>query len=660
MFKINSGVFFAFIVSALFFLISLFTLSDYGISWDEPIHFMRGQGYLHYFLTGEIQYENLKGNRSYYQNDQLTAKYFFESDSGHPPLNGILASFTNLIFYQNMGILGDVESHHLFNILIASFLIFIVVLFSFEVLGFFPALISGLALVLYPLFFGESRFNVKDPAEAAFFGLTIYAFWKAVNDWSWRWVIITAVAFGLGFSTKFNILFLPFILIPWAVFKIFYLDKGKTYFNRGVILALLISPVIILFIFIGSWPYLWANPLGNFLEIFAYYKQIGTGFNYQTIQYYLPFGFNSYPILWIVYTTPPYILFLSFIGSLAAILNFKKKDGAFILWLLWLLMPIIRVTLPSSSIYGGVRQIMEYIPAMALLSGLGAFLIRKYLIKKFPKVNKNLLVIIFLVGFFQISLVLIKLHPNENVYFNSFAGGLAGAKEKNIPSWGNSFGNAYHQAINWLNQNAAPNSRVALIQGTSVNLYKDNLRKDIIFNNLSWSGSLRKGEYLLELTHQSPVKAYPYAWDYVENVLDPVYEVKVDGVAIAKVWKNDIEHSKMRFQKNESKLSPEIIIQDSELILRFKEVNTLTKITIKYTGGSCDKPTGTVSASADEVSFYTMPDIFPNEFVTETDKMPDTIYYYFPVTEAKIIKFSDKSLNSCLFNKPSVEVIGFR
>ena len=73
------------LVSALVFFIAVFlTLSDYGISWDETIHFRRGQAYLNYFLTRQLNYEklpilNLQGTngdpskviyrRSLYQND---------------------------------------------------------------------------------------------------------------------------------------------------------------------------------------------------------------------------------------------------------------------------------------------------------------------------------------------------------------------------------------------------------------------------------------------------------------------------------------------------------------------------------------------------------------------------------------------------------------
>src|SRR3989344_4228074 len=44
------------ILSLAFFIIGIFTLSDYGINWDSPLHMLRGQAYAHFFLTGKDSY----------------------------------------------------------------------------------------------------------------------------------------------------------------------------------------------------------------------------------------------------------------------------------------------------------------------------------------------------------------------------------------------------------------------------------------------------------------------------------------------------------------------------------------------------------------------------------------------------------------------------
>ncbi|MDP3983026.1 MAG: hypothetical protein Q8Q65_03045, partial [bacterium] len=47
------------ILAVIYFTINLFTLSDYGVNWDEPVHFMRGQTFLRYMLEGKKDYADL-------------------------------------------------------------------------------------------------------------------------------------------------------------------------------------------------------------------------------------------------------------------------------------------------------------------------------------------------------------------------------------------------------------------------------------------------------------------------------------------------------------------------------------------------------------------------------------------------------------------------
>ena len=102
------------LLATVFFFSALFTLPHYGISWDETLHFYRGQAYLRYFLTGETTYDDLPKvdlqgangdpnkiaipRRSFYQSDLYNGEYMLKNDSGHPPLNDELAALSNFIF----------------------------------------------------------------------------------------------------------------------------------------------------------------------------------------------------------------------------------------------------------------------------------------------------------------------------------------------------------------------------------------------------------------------------------------------------------------------------------------------------------------------------------------------------------------------------------
>src|SRR3989344_8875681 len=144
--NLNKNILFSLICSFIFFIATFLTLSDYGISWDETLHFQRGQSYLYYFLTGKTDYNslanpNLQGTngdprkineprRSFYQVGYHDGNFWLKNDVGHPPLNDISAAFLNYIFFQKLGILDDISAHHIFNILTSSLLVFIVVYFA--------------------------------------------------------------------------------------------------------------------------------------------------------------------------------------------------------------------------------------------------------------------------------------------------------------------------------------------------------------------------------------------------------------------------------------------------------------------------------------------------------------------------------------------------
>jgi len=595
----------------IFFIPAFFTISDYNVNWDEPEHFRRGQAIVHYFLTRETNYKNLPfydkfkalqaqnnlpenftPRYSLFQNSILNGDYYLQKDDGgHPPLAGILATISNYVLYQNLGVLGDVDSYHLMIVLGAALLVFLISAWVYSEYGLFASFVSVLSLSLTPLFFAESHVNIKDPLEATFFALTIYTFYKGITKEKKLHILLSSVFFGMAFATKFNVLFLPFIMLPWLI-----LYYGKNILRlKKVIIALIPYPFISFSIFFLSWPFLWFNFPKRILSIFGYYKTMGTSDVYtQPLSFYF-MGFNTYPLQTILYTTPLIILFLSFFGIVYVFAKgFKEKNKTSFLIFLWLIIPILRVTMPGTSIYGGVRQIMEFIPAMAILSGIGA----KYFADQVLSIMYKVLSIkskykktfmlyalyfILILSFLPITFKLISIHPNENVYFNPLIGGLKGASEKNFPYWGLSLGSSYNQAVDWLNKNAEENSSVALVLGTGANIPRTSFRKDLVFDNGAWSGTQRKGEYLIEAVFNGWIREWYHAGEYVDRVLKPVYEAKVDDVAILKVWKNDSQHTYPKFLK-EANLDPQDLKwQQDGNILSIETTNILELMSVSIT-----------------------------------------------------------------------------
>jgi len=278
------------------------------------------------------------------------------------------------------------------------------------------------------------------------------------------------------------------------------------------------------------------------------------------------------------------ILFFSFWGIFYALKKgWLEKHKTACLVFFWLLVPILRVSVPRTRIYGGVRQIMEFIPAMAVLSGLGAQRLFERLKNHFKPI---FLFIIILSSFIPIALKMIAIHPNQNVYFNPLIGGLAGAKEADIPFVGDTLGNPYRQAAVWLNQNAEKDAKLVFGYEMMSNMPSIFLRDDIKLDNRFRSGFWKQGEYAFSPIDQGILENHYYT-RYLDKIIEPVYEVKVDDVPILKLWKNDKEHTRKGYLDEVEILGLKAKIGTKEIDIDLKREASLSRIEVFYEEINC-------------------------------------------------------------------------
>lgn len=260
------------------------------------------------------------------------------------------------------------------------------------------------------------------------------------------------------------------------------------------------------------------------------------------------------------------------------------------------------------------------------------------------------------------------MHPNENVYFNSFIGGLSGAKELNFPSWGNSFGNAYLPGIKWINANAEKEAKVVLLQGTLANAPLIYFRPDIKYLPESdsgkknyFSGINREGEYIMELTFNDTGKDFFYRWEYVEKFLIPVYELKVDNVTILKIWKNDLNNTKeeMRLAPVDFKNPIKTVVDNRLLYIDLEKELNVSKLEIEFEReeGCMDLKTAFVETSMDRINWNVEKDSVPKNQVFGNSNLKDNkLLFYFAGRKARYLKVAGDNEKSCLLNIHEVNI----
>ncbi|KKT73873.1 MAG: hypothetical protein UW69_C0056G0008 [Microgenomates group bacterium GW2011_GWA2_44_7] len=679
-------------------------MPDYGLNWDEPFHYLKGQAYTRYLLTGKKEYEQASrispvlikrgeyisryeigawegvkqlvqlpenpkpqmefreiqrrgGSRqSFYEHESWDGTNFFElekEDPGHPSFMDIMAALSNKVGYQLLGFAGDIESYKIPSILVSAFGVFLVSLFAFEVTGSkFGSLVAGLAMGSYPTFLGETFISLKETETAVFYLGAVWAFWhwlKSNNRW-WQWLIIFYVFVTLSFGVKWNIIFLPAALIPW----LFLIRKTEAFYRwykvRRLVWALPFSVIAILGFVIILSPYGWSEPISTLFNISNYYQRIGVGLDdFRPAGFDLPLGIDAYPISLLVAQAPLITLALALLG-LGVIFLRKLEDGLSTGWLVvfWLTVPLIRIIVPGFKIYGATRQIKEFIPAVAMMAAFGAVWLLSKLSPK-AKLGGGLIILLLYGG---LMLTLGRLHPNENVYFNLIAGGVKGAVFNNLIDRQITYGNIYKQAAQWLNKNVEQNSKIAFLNASMFSLSPLFLRDDISISPEFFSSFDRKGEYILEL--YSAFDRPFFARRYLFRFLNPIHTIDVDGAPILYIFKNSPEFLKPDFANEEKTTDFEVkMVTDSVqdfLEISLRKSLKVSRIELRDISPQCAQPD--FHNSAELIYFSTEKEVMNEDrnILSASDRKylgTGKTEIYFPAQQTRKIKIVPISVLSC-------------
>jgi len=348
---------------------------------------------------------------------------------------------------------------------------------------------------------------------------TIWSFWHWVRENSKKWGVLVAVFFTIALGVKWTIAFIPVILVPWLI-----VIRKTTQFRRWfvpmrlLVFACVACAICVAILFAVS-PFLWHDTAGQLSNLFSFYRELGVSSE--------KVGFNSLPWYLFVGTTPEGILVFSLIAF------FALSKSQLLLFFLWIFVPLFRLSLPGARFYGGINQFMEVLPALAILAGVGA----DYLVRISRGVIRKIIVFIIFILFILLIIPLIRLHPNENLYFNNLVGGIAGARDRKLFDWFTNYGNLYKQAADWLNVHAQKDANIAHLDGPTFALSPLMVRPDISISPYHFSGFDAGGEYIVQVP--DILGSYTFVARYTKKMLKPVHEIRVGGVTVLEIYKND-------------------------------------------------------------------------------------------------------------------------
>jgi hypothetical protein len=397
-----------FAVFSLLIIVGLSIYKDYGISADEGTQREIAWKSIDYVINGNDELLNYT-DRDYgvaFEAPLLALEILlFDLDAYHQ-----IYPFRHLII-------------HLFFLLGVVFMYLTAhILFKNKWL----ALASVLLFVLHPRIYAHSFFNSKDIPFLVMLIITIYFGVKAVYSKKTLWFVLFGIASGLLVNLRIIGALFPVLLASY-----YFIENRKNV--KKTHLHLLIALITGMLTLYASWPYLWKNPIGNFMAAisnmskFRWENDLNLFFGNFISARELPW---LYLPSWIGITTPAIILALFLIGSVYSF----KKSRLFQLLLLILLLPICLVIGFNSVLYDGWRHFYFLYPLIVIIATLGlSFLLTKIsTTKTYGLLTLGILPVVY----FSISN-----HPYQQVYFNE----LVSKKEHHLlhqferDYWGASF-----------------------------------------------------------------------------------------------------------------------------------------------------------------------------------------------------------------------------
>jgi hypothetical protein len=437
----------------LFFVVAsliALTFTHYGVTWDEPIQNRYGAEIVQYYRMLLRGHYVLPLSSSPERNLYLYGGLF---DTLAAPFN----LFRHRVY----------EARHLFNALFGL----LGIVGCWKVARFVggPAVgfLSALLLVITPRYYGGMFNNPKDIPFAVGYIWAVYyllQFAKQLPDISPRINVKLGLAIGVALATRIGgLILLGYLgLIVGLWFIAYSRSVGLTFqtiracfpvVRSGALITAISWAVMLLF-----WPWAQVRPFTRpfqALTRFSYFADwqgmvLFRGSLVKSTE--LP---RVYILQWLVITLPEIFLAALAVALLYGVwrlfairrqgIPVDLRNGAILL--LAGLFPIVYVIAKKSILYNAERHVTFVVAPLACLAAWGSYLAVS---KLGPAAKRAVALSVFAYLIFHVN-TMVRLHPDEYVYFNQLVGGLKGANGRyDTDYWGNSFREAVQDLSSYL------------------------------------------------------------------------------------------------------------------------------------------------------------------------------------------------------------------
>ena len=504
---------------------------DYGVSWDEPTDHLNGMVNVKY-IAGILAPEKIAQDPS----ARLIPNFQNYRDNDHGVLFEIPVTLLSYLFIHH-----DSRAYFFLRHF-CIFLVFILGVWATYRIGtcwmrdWRWGMLAATLLVLSPRFFAEAFFNGKDIVFMALFALAVHTLTRLVEHPT----LGRAIWHGVATAAAIDVRLLAIILLPYTLGLLLLAatQPGSARTLVWVAGVYLLSASIVTVI---GWPYLWANPVGNFLAAFQnlnHYPWQFTNLYMGRLLTVVGLPWHYVPV-WIFITTPLSYSLLA-LGGISEVGWQLGRSGwrnvvalpnrLNLLVVGWLLGPMVIIVVLHSALYDTWRHLYFVYPALVLLAARGTQLVVGVATAPHPFLMRQLLLLLLILsgletGFTVVRMV--RMHPYEHLYY-SFLSGATVERKFERDYWALSF----RQGLAWL-------------------LARDHSSR--IGISITWPSihPLYNNTLILPATERARIAYVPqhgryfmttYRWHpqpYADSVGREIYTIRVEGIKILSIFDSE-------------------------------------------------------------------------------------------------------------------------
>lgn len=492
------------VISCIVFL----TLNDFGIVWDEPIHFANGDKYVELFLKSKFT--------------KIDEYFRATVDDVHPPFRKFVSGITHEILTTRLHLIDNTRGYRISSLL---FVFPFILAFSYIAIGQFGYIVGILVPFMYTLLphvLFLTPLVTMDYAIAAMWFISVVTAIKGMK--SIPWLTLAAVSIGLSLLTKLHgfLLFLPVGMYWLWYFRDVLMIKRR---NKKTLYALTRLGYLMglaMIVYGVGWPWIWTSPfahLGEYFRLQLVHDSVPVyvlGTTYERV------GWWYTPLMFLT-TTPVLVLILFLIGAIYAVRKGQIWDRVMLANALY---PIVFFSLPWVYRYDWVRLFLAAFPFVCLLAGRGIVVIIGSLR---PSTRVTGMIIIIAVWMATVYHSVVRIHPWESAYYNEIVGGISGASRLGFES--EFWGNAYLGVLPWMNEHKK--DWMCVTPTTHPFYYYQamgQIESGVVFN-----AGRDVCQYAVVLMRQGLFIQAPFVARVVATQV-PVFTVSIDGVSLVGVY----------------------------------------------------------------------------------------------------------------------------